>query len=235
MQEVEAELGKAQNGYNQLLSISSDFSILAPESGMLIYKRDWRGSRVTEGATINSWDPVVATLPDLSVMESKTFVNEVDIQKIKVGQHVEISLDADADKKLTGRVTSIANIGEQRPNSDAKVFDVGIVVNEPDSTLRPAMTTSNTIIVASVPEALSVPLETIQTSDSLNFVYVKDGLKVVRQEIRIGLINENEAVVEAGLTEDDRLYLSSPTLTEEPELRRLSGADALAEERPDLP
>ena len=66
----------------------------------------------------------VATLPDLTQMESQTYVNEVDVRKLSVGQKVAISLDSDPTKKLTGTVTAVANVGEQRPNQDSKVFEV---------------------------------------------------------------------------------------------------------------
>ncbi len=208
MRETSAELNRNRQKIQELTALTQGFTILAPENGMLVYRRDWRGQKLTTGGTVNAWDPVVATLPDLSVMESVTYVNEVDIQKVKEGQAVEIGLDAAPDKKLTGRVTQVANIGEQRPNSDAKVFEVSIVINEADSTLRPAMTTSNTIIVAEIPEALSIPLESLHTQDSLSFVYVNDG--GYRQEVKLGLINENEATVEAGLSGSEQISLSIP-------------------------
>lgn len=232
MKEVEAELSKARQAHNDFLSLASEFRISAPENGMLIYKRDWRGGKTTVGGTVSAWDPVVATLPDLSVMESITYVNEVDIQKIKPGQEVQIGLDANADKKLTGQVSEVANIGEQRPNSDAKVFQVSIVVNEADSTLRPAMTTSNTIVIAEIDEVLHVPLECIHTADSLNFVYVKEGSRTIRKEVRLGMLNENQAIIEAGLTTTDRVYLSIPAEAEDLPLIQLDPSEAvLAEER----
>ena len=52
------------------------------------------GDRITEGSTISPWSPEVAELPDLSSMISTTFINEVDIRKVKSGQFVEIGLDA---------------------------------------------------------------------------------------------------------------------------------------------
>ena len=228
MAEVGAERQKAANSYNDFLSLAQNFTIMAPENGMLIYDRDWSGRKLTQGGTVRVWDPVVATLPDLSVMESITYVNEVDIQKVKVGQHVVLGLDADASKKLTGTVQSVANIGEQDPNSDAKVFEVAIVVNEQDSTLRPAMTTSNTIVVAEVKDVMHVPLECIHTADSLNFVYVKRGSSVERREIKLGLMNENEAIVEAGVTSDDQLYLSIPENGDDAPLTPLKPENAAA-------
>ena len=228
MREVEAELSKNQNMVQMLVEAGQQFTIMAPENGMVVYKRDWRGQKLTTGGTVNAWDPVVAELPDLSVMESITYVNEVDIQKINAGQTVNIGLDADPGKKLTGSVTRVANIGEQRPNSDAKVFEVAIEVNQADTTLRPAMTTSNTIVVAEISEALYIPLETIHTQDSLNYVFVRRGGRVMRQEVTLGLLNENEVIVEAGLDEADRLYMSLPADTTGLPLERLEPSQALA-------
>ena len=59
--------------------------IYATEDGMLIYYKDFEGT-VKPGTQINAWNPTVATLPDLSVMLSQTYVNEVDIRKIKKNQ-----------------------------------------------------------------------------------------------------------------------------------------------------
>ena len=154
-------------------------------------------------------------------MESLTYISEVDIQKIQLGQPVEIGLDADPDQHLTGEVTDIANIGEQRPNSDSKVFEVKIIINESDSSLRPAMTTSNRIIVDTMSNALQLPLECFHTKDSLTFVYKKQGGSVIKQEVELGLINENKAVVLRGLRDEDRVYLSIPADVPDTPIARL--------------
>jgi hypothetical protein len=203
------------------MEVAGSFTILAPENGMVIYKRSWNGQKLTTGGTVNAWDPVVATLPDLSVMNSVTYVNEVDIQKIQVGQKVVVGLDADAGKTLSGTVADVANIGEQRPNSDAKVFEVLIEIADVDSTLRPSMTTSNTILTAEVDDALSILLEGIHATDSLSYVLVKRGAKTVRQEVELGLLGENEAIVSAGLQEKDRVLLTNVEDVEKLPLVRL--------------
>ncbi len=233
MQEVQAERAKTQNAFDDMMAVSNQFTILAPENGMLIYRRDWRGNKTTVGGTVNAWDPVVATLPDLSVMESITYVNEVDIQKVSTGQAVTIGLDADSEKSLTGVVTSVANIGEQRPNSDAKVFLVSIQVNESDSTLRPAMTTSNTIIVAEMEDVMYLPLESVHNTDSLTYVFTEEKGRLIKKEVSLGLLNENQVIIESGLTTDDWVYLSMPDDTEDLPLVSLSGdmSKAIAEER----
>ena len=213
LREVETELQKKRNEIVKIRQLMAQFTVYAPDQGMIIYRRNWDGSKITEGGQISAWSPIVAELPDFSVMESVTYVNEVDIQKIELGQIVQVGLDAVPDKVLTGIVTNVANIGEQRKNYDSKVFEVVIEINESDSLLRPAMTTSNRIKIASVENVLSVPLETIHAEDSLTFVYKREGLDVVLQEVKIGLVNENEVIIERGLNDKDELYLSVPSDT----------------------
>lgn len=211
MQEAAAELADDQSAYDFLAKLREGFTISAPESGMVVYHRDWDGTKQGIGSMMRTWDPVVATLPDLSTMVSKTYVNEVDIRSISKGQEVKVGLDAFPDKKLSGKVVNVANIGEQKPNSDSKVFQVSIIINEFDSTLRPAMTTSNTIIAETIPDVVFVPLECLHSQgDSLTYVIKKEGLSFVKQEVEVGAINANEAVINKGVSEGDKLSLSIP-------------------------
>lgn len=207
---VEADLMKQQNRHKDYLDLLDDFTIHAPENGMVIYAREWNGKKKIVGGKVSGWDPVVATLPDLSIMESLTYINEVDIQKIRVGQPVEVSLDADPDKRLTGRVSHVANIGEQRPNSDSKVFEVKIEITKSDTTLRPSMTTSNIIEIASLDSVLSIPLECIHSDDSLAVVFIKSGSSMIQQEIKKGRVNDNAAVIDRGVSPSDKILISAP-------------------------
>lgn len=213
LRQTEAKLQQEKNELQKIQKVMDQFTIHAPENGMVIYRRMRNGSKLTEGDNVSAWDPVVAELPDFSVMESVTYVNEVDIQMVKQGQFVDIGLDADAEKKLTGHVTKVANIGEQRPNSSSKVFEVVIEINEADTTLRPAMTTSNVIHINSLDDALFVPLETIHSQDSLSFVFRREGLETVMQQVDLGIMNDNEIVIHHGLSVDDQIYMTIPSDT----------------------
>ena len=212
LKEVETELTKKKNEIVKINELMKQFTVYAPEQGMVIYRRNWDGSKITEGEQISTWNPTVAELPDFTIMESVTYINEVDIQKVEVGQKVNIGLDAVPDKQLTGEVTSVANIGEQRKNYDSKVFEVTIVINESDSLLRPAMTTSNQVIIDRIPDVISVPLEAIHAVDSLSFVIKKDGLNPVMHQVELGLMNDNSVIVHRGVSLEDELYISVPKI-----------------------
>ncbi len=217
--EINTQLRQNQIKLNQLVELAEGFVIKAPKNGMVIYKNSWNG-KVGPGSQISTWDPVVAELPDLSDMVSKTYVNEVDISRVKKGQDVKIKVDAFPENDYTGTVIKVANIGEQLKGFDAKVFEVLVQVAESDSILRPAMTTSNEIITDIIPEMLSIPLEALQT-DSLKFVFKKEGNRIVKREVVTGLTNTDEVIVEYGLDESDFVLLNVPENAKELEFQYL--------------
>ncbi len=206
--EINAELKQNQSKLNRLDKLSKEFTITAPKAGMIIYSRGWNG-KITSGSRIQPWDPTVAELPDLSEMLSKTYVNEIDVSRVKKGQEVKINIDAFPDYEYEGTVVSVANIGEELKEYDAKVFEVNIELSQIDSFLRPAMTTSNEIVTDVLQETIGIPIEALH-NDSIPFVYKTSNGKIVKQEVVIGPSNNNEIVVDYGLQEQDEIYLSVP-------------------------
>jgi hypothetical protein len=219
--EVFASLQQKRRKKERMLNVLSQFTVYAPKNGMVIYARNWGGNKKKAGSTISTWDPVVATLPDLSQMIVKTYVNEIDISKISKGQFVEIGVDAFPDKSYKGEVVEVANIGEQKQGSNAKVFEVIIDVSESDTILRPAMTTKNSIVTAVINSSLFIPLEALFNSDSVTYVYTDRGRSIIKQQIFTGESNENEIIVIEGLKPDDQVYLTVPENSDDLKIRRI--------------
>jgi HlyD family secretion protein len=202
--------------------VLAGFTVTAPASGMVIYKKEWRGNKRKVGSTINPMDRVVATLPDLTSMISKTYVNEIDVSKLKTGQKVNITIDAFPKKAFTGVVSSVANIGEKLPNTNDKVFEVQIKIDGSDPALRPAMTTGNKIIINTYKDAVYIPIECVQAGiDSIPYVYKKNG---IRQIVLLGATNEKHVIIEKGLDQGSQIYLNNP---EKPEKFRLAGEELI--------
>ena len=80
------------------------------------------------------------------------------------------------------------------------------------------MTTSNRIITNTIDSAFSIPLETLHNkNDSITYVFKKQGLKTILQEVQIGATNNNEAVILLGLDGSERIFLSVPDIRDEEE------------------
>lgn len=210
LRQIQLSLQQEQSKLSRLEELLNELKILAPKDGMVVYKRTWNGSKITSGSQISVWDPTVATLPDLAKMVTKTYVNEIDISNLKKGLKVGLSVDAFPDKSYTGEVVAVANVGEQLPNSDSKVFEVTIEINEQDTLLRPSMTTNNNILIEELEEVLYVPQESVFVDDSTSYVIVKSGLGLEKQKVSLGKTNANYVVVEEGLAESEEFLLVKP-------------------------
>jgi len=210
---AESQVAQVQFDLNQQLIIRqrhedvlSQFTVYAPQAGMVIYQKDWSGKKVESGSQFSPWDNVVAKLPDLSEMISKSYVNEVDISKLKVGQQVNIGIDALPGRSYHGQVVSVANVGEQLRNSVAKVYEAQILLSDSDSLLKPAMTTQCDIIIETIPDVLFIPLEALFSDDTVRYVYTGS----IRQEVVSGRSNDNFVIIEKGLQEGQKVLLSVP-------------------------
>ena len=213
---------KVSQRVKDIEEVLAEFTIKAPASGMVIYKREWSGTKRKVGSMINPFDRVVATLPDLTSMISKTYINEIDVSKMKNGQNVNITIDAFPKKRFNGIVSFVANVGEKLLNTNDKVFEVQVKVDGNDPELRPSMTTGNKIIVTTVKDAIYIPIECVQAgTDSVPFVYTKRGTK---QIVLLGESNEKQVLIEKGLEPGTLIFLNNP---ENPEKFRLEGKDLM--------
>jgi len=193
----------------ELDKLFNSLEIIAPKAGILTYfKYPW-GEIIKTGSKVGPYNSVIATIPEMTNLISRTYINEIDISKIKIGQNVKLGIDAFPAKELTGEVIAVANIGQAMPNSDAKVFEVKIKIFGKDKDLKPAMTTSNAIQANTFADTLMLASDAVFENDSLKFVYLgKDNQ--VKQIVWLGDENENYVLIRKGLKKDDVVWLTEP-------------------------
>ncbi|WNH07559.1 efflux RND transporter periplasmic adaptor subunit [Thalassobellus suaedae] len=210
MIEVGTEVSKIRKTIDELLELQKTFTIYSEDDGMVTYIKEWNGTKKKVGSTISPWEPAIASLPDLTKMESRTYSNEVDIRKIKKDLKVKVGFDAFPDIELDGIVTEVANVGETKAGSDIKLFQVLIKLNGTNKNIRPGMTTSNKILTKQEDNVLMMPLEAIFSKDSISYTYVKSGLSIEKRQVELGSSNNEVIIVNKGLKENDVVYLNKP-------------------------
>ncbi len=215
-QQEENKVDRKYISYRQILERSQELQklfgqleIRAPKAGILTYYKYPWGEIVKTGFKVGPYNSIVATIPEMSNLISRTYINEIDISKVKIGQTVKLGIDAFPDKQLTGQVVSVANIGQAMPNSDAKVFEVKIKIFEKDKELKPAMTTSNAIEAGTFADTLMIATDAVFENDSMKFVYVGKE-NPVKQVVWLGDENENNVLIRKGLKEGDVIWLTEP-------------------------
>jgi len=186
----------------------------APGTGLVVYKEIWRGgemSKIKIGDT--PWrGAALIELPDLSLMQVATSVSEVDFSKVKVGQKVDIKLDAYPDPTFHGEVIDVAVLAHaEEGQSEAKLFDVVVRVDGSDPMLRPGMSATATIIVDRLENKLFVPIESVFDKGGRMVVFATDNGSFEERTVTLGARNDNFVVIEDGVREGERVALVDPT------------------------
>lgn len=184
--------------------------IFSPGDGIVMIDKDYMGKKITKDSRVYSWMPTLATLPDMSSVIVQTFIKEIDVTKISLGDSVRVKVDALPDKILTGKVHKIANMGETKSGFDMNVFEVIIRLDHADPDLKPGMTCNNDIIVSEYNQVLLAPLKSIFKEDKTSFVYVQSGHTVVKKTVELGAENDQYVVVLKGINKGDRVLLYQP-------------------------
>ncbi|HLP16066.1 MAG TPA: efflux RND transporter periplasmic adaptor subunit [Bacteroidota bacterium] len=191
------------------------YTMKAPIPGLVVYEINWNtGRKISVGNT--PWPGMsLVSLPDLSKMQVVTNINEVDISKVKKGQKVKIALDAFPDKQFTGTVEEVGTIGQQKSQgSSLKTFEVIIGIHGTDPILKPGMTTGNEILIETIPQAVSVPIESVFDKEGRTVVYLMNSARPRQQEVKVGVKNSNNIVITEGVREGDKVALRDPTVKE---------------------
>jgi len=133
--------------------------IYAPFDGVVSEVNAQVGS-IGVGATVSN-STALLTLIDDSSVNLPVQIDESEIAKVKVGQKVEVTLDAFSNETFEGVVTAISP--SARIQQNIAVFYVTVNVPNPERKLRPGMTAEGEIIAEEIPEALIIPKRAVQT------------------------------------------------------------------------
>ncbi|HCY41717.1 MAG TPA: hypothetical protein DHV48_10235 [Prolixibacteraceae bacterium] len=214
---LKIQVGRYQQRANQLQMQIEKYQkalaatkITAPEDGIVMFAKDWSGKSYGKDTEISIWRPLIATLPDMSVVITETYIREIDIAKVELNDSVRITIDALPDKVFHGNVIKIATIGEDHKDFDMKAFKLIIRFERSDKELKPGMTANNNIIVGNMKDQLLVPRKAIFTKNGKQIVYLKRGGKIVEHEIDLIIENDEYGAIGKSLKEGDVVMLYQP-------------------------
>ena len=156
-------------------------------------------AEIQEGEEIRAGVPVV-DIVNPAMMRVRARVNQADINDLRVGQPVQVGLDAYPDLSFTGRVAQISPIAVTSTLSPkVRSFVVLIEVNGSHPNLMPDLTASLDVELAREPGALVVPRDAIRYDGGRAFVRVRRGDRFEDRAVTVGAMNAHEAVITAGL------------------------------------
>jgi HlyD family secretion protein len=177
----------------------------------------------------------VLTIADLNDMIINAQVNQADVPRLKVGEKVEVMIEAVAGLRATGTVERISPQAIIKNN--LKGYPARIVLKNVDERIRPGMTANVKIPVASVENVTAVPLAAVFTEKNPDsgqmerFVYVQQGETFEKRNVKVGVSDYNCAEIQEGLKAGEVVSLELPKEERDKQAKQLaiqkkSGDDA---------
>ena len=203
---AQRNLASAQATLEQATAKAAERTVKAPSSGSIVELNAKVGATVTGGTIMGEGDASggkqCMQIADLSKMKVTVQVGEKDIAKIAVGQSANVTYPAFPDIVSQGTVTAIASVANSDSGSGSGgsvTFNVDILIEAPDSRLKPGMTAEVSVVTEKLDDVVMVPTMALMTEDGehyyVNLATDSEGKKTRRVKVTVVTQNDNEAVV----------------------------------------
>jgi len=203
---AQRNLASAQATLEQATAKAAERTVKAPSSGNIVELNAKVGATVTGGTIMGEGDTSggkqCMQIADLSKMKVTVQVGEKDIAKIAVGQSANVTYPAFPDIVSQGTVTAIASVANSDSGSGSGgsvTFNVDILIEAPDSRLKPGMTAEVSVVTEKLDDVVMVPTMALMTEDGehyyVNLATDSEGKKTRRVKVTVVTQNDNEAVV----------------------------------------
>lgn len=183
------------------------------------------GQAVSGSGGFNSGTEVL-TIADLNDMVINAHVNQADVPRLKVGQTVEVAVEAVTGLRVNGIVERIAPQATIKNN--IKGYAARIVLKNVDARVRPGMTANIKIPVASADNVVAVSLAAVFTEKNPDsgryerFVYVKQGDAFERRIVKVGVSDYFFAEIQEGLSAGEIVSLELPKEEREKKTKQIA-------------
>jgi RND family efflux transporter, MFP subunit len=187
----------------------------------LTYKSAISGTVLQVNAQSGNLSPAqqpLVSVADLSQMNVEAQLNEVDAGKVQLNRKVKVTSRVLGSTSLQGTVTQIAPeavTGLNAQGNTSPTVGVKIHLDQAAKVLKPGYTVSLQIIVATKQGTLAVPLEALFQEGSKNYVYLIQNGQLLKKEVQVGIGNETQQEVTAGLKAGELVVLNPSTQLEQ--------------------
>lgn len=208
---MEMSIREQENRVEEYKKRIEAFTIYAPLDGMVVYQEvgSWNSrERLKNGYQARPGETLMA-IPDLSHMEVKLYINEVDRLKVLSQQRVEIRLDAYPDIVFHGKVISVSRLAQAiNWESSVKGFIAYADIEGSNPILKPGMTAKVRIVLEEYEDVLYIPVGTVFEVDGQSVVF--PARKGKPMAVYLGPRNDANVIVERGLKDGTNLSWVNP-------------------------
>ena len=167
-----------------------DTTVTAPISGTIIAKTVEQGQIIASSTNNVSGGTVLIQMADLSELEIRTLVDEIDIGNVKAGLRIESTVDALASMSFEGEVRKIEP--QAVVQQSVTTFPVLSRIDNSDGLLLPGMNADVSIIIKERSNVLTVSNEAVRSPEDAREVIQLLGLDAPVDVLQSSLVTSLE-------------------------------------------
>ncbi|UCG67871.1 MAG: efflux RND transporter periplasmic adaptor subunit [Deltaproteobacteria bacterium] len=221
---LEAKKAEFQRQQDKLKKIEIQIEktkIYAPNEGLVVHAtsassggppRRRMVQPLEEGQEVRERQELIH-LPTTSSAKVEVAIHEANLDKVRVGLPVKVTVDAIPDDTFWGKVATIAPLPDARSawlNPDLKVYNTDIYLENNSDALRTGMSCKAEIIIEQHQEATYVPVQAVLRVGGRPTVHVLKGNNLEPRTVEIGLDNNRMVRIIGGLEPGEVVSLTPP-------------------------
>jgi macrolide-specific efflux system membrane fusion protein len=137
----------------------------------------------------------------------KSEIDQTEVTKIKIGQKATISIDAFPDTKFDSEITYISFTPVTGQSSTVYEIRFKLPVDNQNLLYRLGMDGDALITLEEQNDVLTIPLDAVNDDNGKSYVWVKDGDKLTKKYVTIGIENDTEVQIIEGLNSNDTVVI----------------------------
>jgi RND family efflux transporter MFP subunit len=205
--------GAAQSENQRVQALHDYTNVVAPISGVVVWRYADTGALIQGGTNSNSQDLPIVRLSQSTTLRLRLPVPENDVRYVRNGDQVTVRVDA-INRSLTGKVVRFTH----DIDSETRSMETEVDVENKDLSIAPGMYANAMLRLAHVDNVVTIPLEALVIQGSQQVVYVLDnGNRVHPRSVRLGIEGSKLAEIRRGLQPGDRVILGGQDKYQEDE------------------
>lgn len=196
-------MGSAQADSQRVKALHDYTNVVAPISGVVVWRYADTGALIQGGTNSNSQDLPIVRLSQSTELRLRVAVPEEDVRYVQEGDKLQVRVDA-ISRSFTGKVARFTH----EVDAGTRTMQTEVDVENRDLTIAPGMYANTALRLAHVENAVTVPVEAIVLNHNQQFVYALDtNNRVHLRAVQVGLEGAKLAEIQSGLAAGERVII----------------------------
>lgn len=203
MASAKQHAGSAQADNQRVQALHNYTTVMAPISGVVVWRYADTGALIQGGTNSNSQDLPIVRLSQSSLLRLRVPVPEDDVKFVHDGDELNVRVDA-VGRSLTGKIVRFT----RDVNFETRTMETEVDVQNKDLSISPGMYANSMLRLAHVENAVTIPLEALVLNGRQQTVYVLGNNNHVHvRAVQVGLEGSKLAEIRSGLNAGERVIV----------------------------